>query len=87
MMMIIHADMPTFDQYIVILNKEEITPQVYMADSRRGIIITRHWSSAFGGFVYHRVTGQVRIIHRKSHQQAKRGTSFGKPARILYAKR
>lgn len=86
--MIIHADMPTFSQYRIILDREEITPQVYMADDRYGIVITRHWSSVFGGFVYERIAGQVQIISNKS-KQARRKTSFGKFASkgIRYATR
>lgn len=76
--MIIHADMPRFGEYRVVLNRVEITPQVYMADSRHGIVITRHWASAFGGFVYHRVTGTVQIIHSKTAKVQRRKSVFGK---------
>jgi hypothetical protein len=63
---IIHADMPAFSEYRVTVNQRYVTPQIYMADDVHGVVITRHWSSAYGGFVYARQTGQVRIIHVKT---------------------
>ncbi len=79
--MIIHADMPGFGQYRVILNRAEVTPQIYMADDKNGVVITRHWASYAGGFVYERITGQV-VIYRAKTAQKKRSTVFGKQPRV-----
>lgn len=58
--MIIHAKQPTFSNYRVSLNKEEITPQVYMADDQCGVIITRNWRD--GVMLMEEKTGQVQIF-------------------------
>jgi hypothetical protein len=78
---IIHADMPSFGEYRVQLGRREITPQVYMADDVHDVVILRHWSSFHGGYVYSRVTGEVRIISAKT-AKANRKTNFGRVARL-----
>ena len=59
--MILHSKMVCFSNYRVLLNGNDITRNVYLADVERGFVLTRVPGPQGQGYLYEEITGNVSL--------------------------